>query len=103
RAAAVRVRGAPGDAGGAGRACSVWARRDYRIGQGDLKLTHAPARVLDLARLPLLNKRTGGCTAAGAFGSGSHGLRAKKKKATLHGLRFEPVLADMLHRRLINT
>ena len=69
------------------------ARRDNRTSQGDLELTLAPVRALGGARLSVSNEPV--VTTAGAFGSGSGNLRAKRKTATLHCLRLDPVCPDM--------
>ena len=69
------------------------ARHDNRTSQGDLELTLALARALRGVRLSVSNEPA--VTAAGAFGSGSGNLRAKRKTATLHGLRLDPVCPDM--------
>jgi len=69
------------------------ARRDNRTSQGDLELTLALARALRGVRLSVSNEPV--VAAAGAFGSGSGNLRAKRKTATLHCLRLDPVCPDM--------
>jgi len=69
------------------------ARRDNRTSQGDLELTLTLARALRGARLSVSNEPA--VTAAGAFGSGSDNLRAKRKTATLHCLRLDSVCPDM--------
>ena len=69
------------------------ARHDNRTSQGDLELTLAPARALRGARLSVSNEPV--VSAAGAFGSESGNLRAKRKTATLHCLRPGPVCPDM--------
>ncbi len=69
------------------------ARHDNRTSQGDLELTLAPARALRGVRLSVSNEPV--VTTAGAFGSESGNLRAKRKTATLHCLRPDPVCPDM--------
>jgi len=69
------------------------ARRDNRTSQGDLELTLALDRAVGGLRLSVSNEPV--VAAAGAFGSGSGNLRAKRKTATLHCLSPGPVCPDM--------
>ena len=71
-----------------------FARSDNRTSQGDLKHTLALARAVGGLRLSVSNEPVVD-QATGAFGSGSGGLRAKRKTATLHCLRLDPVGPDM--------
>jgi hypothetical protein len=66
---------------------------DNRTSRGDLELTRTLARVLRGLRLSVSNEPV--AVAAGALGSGSDILRAKRKTATLHCLRLDPVCPDM--------
>jgi hypothetical protein len=69
------------------------ARHDNRTSQGDLEITLAPVRALRGTRLSVSNEPV--VTTAGAFGSESGNLRAKRKTATLHCLRPDAVCPDM--------
>ena len=100
--AAVRVREASVDARGVLFWCSDHAHRDYRTSLGDYsKLMCWVSPSARPGAFVISNEPAG--AAAGAFGSGSDGLRAERKTATLHRLRFDPVFPDMLQRRAINT
>ncbi len=101
RGAAVRVREASVDARGVLLWFALNARCDYRISQGDIKATGASARVSDVARSLVINGTA--AHPAEAVGSGSGGLRAKRKTATLHGFRSDPVCPDMQQRLHINS
>jgi hypothetical protein len=101
RGAAVRVQAAFINARAVLLGPCLFARRDNRTSRGNLKLTRAAARVLRLARLSVSNEPA--AAAAGAFGSGFDNLRAKRKPATLHRLRFDPVCPDKQQRHFINS
>ena len=98
--AAVRVRKASVDARGVLFDRSDDAHRDNRTSLGDLKLTRWMRLSARLGAFVISNAPAG--VTAGAFGSGSDTLRAEKKTATLHGLRFDPACPDMQQRQLIN-
>lgn len=69
------------------------ARSDNRTSRGDLELTLTLDRAVGGLRLSVSNEPE--ARAAGALGSGSSNLRAKRKTATLHCLRLDPVCPDM--------
>ena len=91
--AEVRVRGASINARNVLLGRYLSARRDNRTSQGDLELTLALDRAVGGLRLSVSNEPV--ADAAGALGSGSSNLRAKKKTATLHCLSLDPVCPDM--------
>ena len=93
RGAEVRVRPASINARDVLFGHHLLARLDNRTSQGDLELTLALARALWGLRLSVSNEPV--VSAAGAFGSESGNLRAKRKTATLHCLRPGPVCPDM--------
>jgi hypothetical protein len=93
RGAEVRVREASINARNVLFGNDLSARRDNRTSLGDLELTLALDRAVGGLRLSVSNEPV--AATAGAFGSGSGNLRAKRKTATLHCLRPDSVCPDM--------